>query len=210
MKKSIITDINVEIELQEPMLGTVPKNKEVYAKYIATKAPTPENGEEEIQTVEEIEEGGWTGFHVDEEGLFCYNYMFKGQIKAGLEVMIESKAIPPIPAYKKWCDRMIHIYPRRVRFCNGDGKPLTKPDGVIERPLRAMTPKGERVTVTRSDVIDVGRRAKLNIRVLNNTKKLNPKAIKAAMEYGEFYGLGQWRGSGGYGRYWITSWEVAK
>jgi hypothetical protein len=105
---------------------------------------------------------------------------------------------------------MIHIYPRRVRFCNGDGKPLTKPDGVIERPLRAMTPKGERVTVTRSDVIDVGRRAKLNIRVLNNTKKLNPKAIKAAMEYGEFYGLGQWRGSGGYGRYWITSWEVAK
>lgn len=210
MKKSIITNINVEIELQEPMLGTAPKSKEVYAKYIATKAPVEEDGAEEIRTVEEIEEGGWTGFHQDDVGPFCYNYMFKGAIKSGLEVMIQSKAIPEIPAYKKWCDRMIHVYPRRVRFLDDDDKPLTKPDDILERPLRAMTRKGERVTVTRSDTLDIGRRAKLNIKLFKNTKKLNTKAIRAAMEYGEFYGLGQWRGSGGYGRYSIIKWEVAK
>ena len=87
----------VEIELDEDLLGTVPKNKEVYREFIAAKArdhaeketrraaqderrgdedtatprmasgaeATPEEVaklmEEEVETVEDIEERGWTG-----------------------------------------------------------------------------------------------------------------------------------------------------
>jgi len=73
-------DINVKLTLIEPMLGTIPKNKEIYAKYIADKT-TEINKLEEVETVTEVEESGWTGFHSDEEGIFIYNYMLKGFLK---------------------------------------------------------------------------------------------------------------------------------
>ena len=48
-------------------------------------------------------------------------------------------------------DQYIYILPRRIHFAK-------KPDGVLERPLRAMTMQGPRVALTRSDMVKAGTR----------------------------------------------------
>jgi|GEM_PF-1780894 len=186
------------IRLIERMLGTVPKDKDIYANYIAGKSPKPLSDkmiEEEVASVEEIEEKGWTGFHQDEKGLFIYDYLVKGFIKNALEVCIETAAIGKISAYKKWADLLVFVWPRKIYLG------CTNPDGVIERPLRTMSPKGPRVALSRSDYIDVGRDITFEVEILPNKKALGWPTMNQVFAYGRFVGLGQWRGSGGYGRF---------
>ena len=189
--------LNIKIRLIEPLLGTVPKDPEVYKRFIASKAPDSATGEQETETVEEIEEGGWTGFHRDEKGLFIYNYMIKGFLKSACEVCMATGIIKKIPAYKKWFDLLVFVEPRRISL----GK--DKPDGNLERPLRAMTAMGPRVTVCRSDYVNAGTEIDFTIRILKNPK-ISQKTIKQILEYGRYVGLGQWRGSGGYGKFEVV------
>ena len=203
----------VVLELITKMLGTAPKDPEVYSAYVATKkaefakntgrnaeAAVDETTDEEVGTLsKEVEERGWTGFHQDENGLFIYEYMVKGFFKTALEVLVENGAIKKIPAYKKWIDRMVFVTPRRLYV----GK--MEPDGAKERPLRTMTPKGERVTLAKSDYLAEGTRLKFTVEVLQNTKGIKWETIASCLEYGAYVGLGQWRGSGGYGRFEVVS-----
>lgn len=188
---------DVTIRLIERMLGTVPKDKEVYKNYIATKKPDlPDDVlEEELATVEQMEDKGWTGFHTDENGLFLFDYLCKGFLKAAMEVCMEMHAIEKIVAYKKWMDLLVFVWPRRIYLG------IQEPDGVLERPLRTMTPKGPRVALSRSDYIEEGREIKFQVEVLRNGKGLNWESLEQALDYGRYVGLGQWRGSGGYGRF---------
>ena len=193
----------VKLVLTSKMLGTVPKNKEVYTKYIATKTPDEDKRADEIDSVTDIEEKGWTGFHTDDDGLFIYDYMLKGFFKSACEALVANGS-PKLPAYKKWIDKLIFINPRHIYFGghNGDDT-IIKPDGCLERPLRTMTPKGERVTVTRSDYVKEGTTLTFIITILTNNKGIDFEKIMEWFEYGQFVGLGQWRGSGGYGRFTI-------
>jgi len=187
----------VRIKLIEKMLGTVPKNKDIYKTYIAGKRNDldKELVNEEVETVEEVEEKGWTGFHKDEHGLFLFDYLIKGFLKSGTEVGMEMGAIDKIVAYKKWIDLVVFVWPRRIYLG------LKEPDGVLERPLRTMTAKGPRVALSRSDYVNEGREICFEVQILKNKKGLNWDAIEQALDYGRFVGLGQWRGSGGYGRF---------
>jgi len=201
MRKLTVTLDKASIKIKsifiEPMLGTVPRT-DVYAQHIMTKAKeiTPEISEEiktAPQTIEGIEDKGWTGFHRDKDGsFFIYNYMIKGAIKSSIETLQENGAIKKIVAYKKWVDRMIDVKPRRIFFT-----PDKKEAEVLERPLRTMTPKGERVTVVRSDIIDIGTEIEYEVTLLNNNKNLTIGVIEQALAH---MSLGQWRGSGGYGK----------
>jgi len=192
------------------MLGTVTKDPEAYAKYIASKAPDQEDAEEEIGTVPE-EEGtveeeekkkekekqiGYTGFHKDDKTgqLFIYNYMIKGFFKAALEVLQQNGAIKKIPAFRKWTDLLIFVEPRRILLG------LTEPDTTLERPLRINFPL-PRVTITKSDVINKGRRMTFQVSLLKNSAGITWEVLEGALTFGEFVGLGQWRGSGAYGRF---------
>lgn len=204
-KKNEITMEKMEfvIELTSPMLGTVPKDPEVYKSYIADKAKEahPDRAgeiDEEVEGVEKIEEKGWTGFHSDENGLFIYDYMIRGFIKSAIETLMENGAIKKIVAYKKWIDRLVFVGPRKIYF----GK--SEPDHVIERPLRAMTAQGPRVSLARSDAINVGQQIKFEITVLANNKGIDMDIIGMALSYGQYVGLGQWRGSGGYGQFVVV------
>lgn len=190
------------IEFTNKMLGTVPKNAEVYKVFVASKAVKAELAEEEIGTVEEIEEKGWTGFHKDKDGLFIYSYMLKGFLKSAIEVGMECKQIKKIVAYKKWVDRVVFIEPRKLYFY------LQEPDGVLERPLRVMTMQGPRVSLVRSDYVNAGRQLTFNLTIMNNSKGLDWEVIETVFQYGERYGLGQWRGSGGYGTFKVK--EIKK
>jgi hypothetical protein len=196
-----------ELILLEQMLGTVPKDPDVYKSYIADRASERSkannlNGdvEEEIETVEHIEEKGWTGFHSDEHGLFIYNYMIKGFLKSAVQTLMENGAIKKIPAYKTWIDKMVFIEPRKIHFVSENDEFLEEPDGVLERPLRVMTMKGPRVSLSRSDSMAEGRKLRIEIELFKNTKGLSWEVIESALEYGKYIGLGQWR-SADYGRF---------
>jgi len=191
----------VTIRLTEKMLGTVPKDKEIYRTYIAGKKADMEDAwlKEEVETVEQTEEKGWTGFHKDEKGLFLFDYLIKGFLKSGMEVSMEMGAVDKVVAYKKWIDLSVFVWPRRIYLG------VMEPDGVLERPLRTMTPKGPRVALSRSDYVNEGRELTFEVEILKNKKGLDWDAIEQAFDYGRYVGLGQWRGSGGYGRFELVS-----
>jgi hypothetical protein len=194
-----------KVKLTRDLLGTVPKNPSVYAEYIATKAPDAETAEAEANLAEQkmeqdkAEEKGWTGFLNNGKGLFIYDYMVKGFLKSALEVMMANGAITKISAYKKWIDNLVFVDPREILLG------VKKPDGCHERPLRAMGPQGPRVTLVRSDFVKAGRELTFEITLLKNSKGITWDVIDQAMAFGEFVGFGQWRASGGYGRFQVLS-----
>jgi len=205
----MVTRKVVRVRLTEDMLGTVPKDKEVYASYIETKKPETQT-EDETETVDdamELEEKGWTGFHSDETGLFIYDYMVKGFVRYAGNVLRESIQNPSTstkkkPAYgitalKQRLTDFFFVYPRRIHL----GK--TEPDGSIERPLRSMTTKGPRTSLARSDTIAAGTEFEFEYELLK-CKTLTHETIAEILAYGERQGLGQWRNAG-YGRFEVIS-----
>jgi hypothetical protein len=198
MKDIDYSTVAIQIELLTDILGTVPKDKEVYRSFIAQKARELSDAEEEVETVEEIEERAWTGFHSDEKGLFLYNYMIKGFLKNACEVLMANGAIPKIAAYKKWIDNLVFIEPRKIYLG------VKEPEGVLERPLRAMTAKGPRVSLQRSDVVKAGKVLVFKLVLLKNNKGLTLDALSKCLEFGKFMGLAQWR-SADYGRFSVVS-----
>lgn len=218
--------MKVRITLTEDMLGTVPKDKEVYKTYIETKKPE-DNMENESQTVEEIEEKGWTGFMSDEKGLFVWDYFVKGFLKHAGNVLKETVKIK---ALRSKIDDFVFVFPRRIYFGKKqvDGEvyfPLKMPDGVIdrgcehawcgsvyekgtkiepdgvfERPLRAQTMQGPRVTLARSDYISAGTQFEFEIKLYPPHKAINEELIKTLLDYGQYMGFGQFR-NGSFGRF---------
>jgi hypothetical protein len=192
-----------QIELVTEMLGTVAMDPEVYKTYIESKKPESNNSEEEYLTVEKIEEKGWTGFHKDEKGLFIYDYMVRGFLKAAGEVLSgtikvekEKKGIvttEKLKAVKSKIDKYVFVFPRRI-YLGQD-----KPDGVIERPLRAMTMQGPRVSLSRSDYVRAGIKLSFEIHLFPQ-KEITWDMINMFLGYGEYCGLGQFR-NGSYGRF---------
>ena len=181
-----------KIRLLTEMLGTVTKDPEVYRTYIESKKPE-DIEEEEYLTVEKTEQKGWTGFHKDDNGLFIYDYMIKGFLKNAGNVLKEAQKVK---ALRSKLDNFLFVFPRRI-YLGQDG-----PDGVIERPLRAMTMKGPRVSLARSDYIKDGKEIEFEIKLLPH-KELTWKLIDSLLEYGELMGLGQFR-NGSYGRFEVV------
>jgi hypothetical protein len=185
----------VAIRLITPMLGTVPKDKEVYATFIESKKPE-DAPDKETETVEEIEEKGWTGFHQDENGLFVYDYLVKGFLRYAGNVLKDDLEVK---ALKSKLTDFLFVFPRRVYL----GK--IKPDGVLERPLRAQTMQGPRVTLARSDYIAEGTEITFEIGILKH-KEITVKLVRQLLDYGALQGLGQFR-NGGYGRFEVVRFE---
>ena len=192
--------LNVVATLTEPMLGTVPKNREIYTKYIESekiKRADQEAGTNEAETVPVDENKGWTGFHSDEQGLFVYDYLIKGALKNAANVLKDSLKQKNL---RSKFDNCVFVFPRKVRILGDQDAPLMKPDGIVERPLRAMTMQGPRVTLARSDSVNVGRKMRFEIRCIETDQiKEMRKTLDACMEYWQLCGFGQFR-NGSYGR----------
>ena len=70
-----------------------------------------------------------------------------------------------------------------------------------QRPLRAQTPQGERVSIAISDMIAAGAQIEFTIQYLNEKDE---RFIREWLDYGQLNGIGQWRNSG-KGRF---TWEA--
>jgi len=181
----------VRITFVEPLLGTAPKDRELYARYVASKAPDPSG---EAETVEEVEEKGWTGFHQEGGKPFIYDYVIKGFFKdaCGMLRRAPGTLSERLKAYKKVIDGLVFVRPRRI-FLDLNGQEM----GVLERPLRASTPQGERVALARSDAAPPGTRIEFDVVVLG---VVTEDLLREWLDYGRRRGLGQWR-NGGYGAF---------
>ena len=195
----------------EDLLGSAPKNREVYKDFIAKKA-TPDQTSEEVQLVEDLEERGWTGFRADDSGLLLLDYQIRGFFKEQADALRESGDLQarnakddgkPMGGIKGKIDRHLFVAPRRIYIRDEDsGEPLAKPDGIVERPLRAQTMQGPRVSLVRSDMVRAGRT--LNCTLATTWPEVfTEELIRQLLARGEFMGLGQWRNAS-HGRFTFT------
>ena len=185
----------IKFTVTEPLLGTVPKSKEIYAKWVQSRAElTEEQKAEELATVEELEEHGWTGFHMLEGQPLIYDYVFKGFLKeaCGMLRRVSGTRSSKLQAYKKVIDGLVFPFPRRVMLDLNGGEL-----GVMERPLRAQTAQGERVALVRSDTCPEGTSMEITLKVLGVVKE---PLLREWLDYGELRGLGQWRNAS-WGRF---------
>lgn len=84
---------------------------------------------------------------------------------------------------------------------------LASPVKELTRPLRAETAQGPRVTLATSEVIGTCSQIRFSVYFIPNGE-VTPKLIATMLDaYGSFRGMGQWRG-GGWGTYRVVSAEV--
>ena len=76
-------------------------------------------------------------------------------------------------------------------------------DGILERPLRALTPQGERISVVKSEFIKSNQDKIIQFEViLFKNKDITFDMLETLMrEYGKFNGISQWRNTGFYGSF---------
>lgn len=208
---------DVELTLTEPLLGTMPLKKEIFSNFIESKKaervlpPGETAASVELETLPVDEELGVTSFHKNEKGVILYDYVIKGFMKNAANTMKDSLGVL---ALKSKINDFVFVFPRMINILAEDGSVVAKPDGTLERPLRAMTAQGPRVALAKSDLVNAGRKLTFELALIPGhpftTKKKgsDPETIlKTCLEYGRFMGLGQWR-NGSYGRFEVKKFEA--
>lgn len=187
----------------ERMLGSQPASRTLRTEFIASKAPSPAEVEEEDNLLGELDEKGLTVFMRDDNtgSLIMLDYMLRGFFKGALESLIAQTGIK-MPRSK--IDKYVFVGPRRIPILR-DGEPIMDEDDQVERPLRAETMRGPRVSLAASESIDEGWEIELEVTLMPNpeskaSKAVTWEALEMALDYGRFQGLGQWR-TGGNGRF---------
>ncbi len=194
--------MKVEIEFTEPLLGTLAGDPKVATEFILSKcADGPKEDEAESLPEEAIEKAS-TIFSRDADGNpILWDYQIKGFFKAACRAMIDSgaftkeelkKFLLTTYMHKRTIDTLVFVKPRRLVLQCPDGVDVQNLE-FLERPLRAETMRGERIALARSQVCPVGTKLVFEIKTLND--KID-KFIERWLDYGELYGLGQWRNSG--------------
>lgn len=192
--------IEVILELTEEMLGTKAANPDVFADFIASKHPDGVPAKDELDRAEHREEAGTTVFHRDGQTPGVYDYQVKGFFKDACGALRRATGTrsADLKAYKTVIDGVVFVAPRFI--------PLELPAGatvgLCERPLRAETAQGPRVSVCRSETVPAGTCLAFTVTVLQDG--LLP-LVEEWLSYGALRGLGQWRNSG-KGRF---TWEIA-
>ena len=184
--------IKVKLTFTEGILGTSPADPDVYRNYIGSKSPDAATVEDEVEALgaDAVAEKSMTVFPRNAEGIpFMYDYQIKGFLKdtcGGLRKVKGSRS-EKIKAFKKEIDRLICPQPREIPFENV---------GAIlecQRPLRASTPQGERVSLAMSEEIPAGATLTFDIVLLSDDHEA---AVREWLDYGKYSGIGQWRNSG--------------
>lgn len=170
------------------VLGAQAANPNVRSEFIAKKAATQEKGRLSV-------------FLRDDGALCLSDYVIKGFLKEAMSAM---KLECGVLAATSKIDNFILVTPAYLRFTRG-GEEIKKLDFVLERPLRAMTMQGPRVTVSASEAINPAWELEFELTLLENagtpkSKALTFDVIDKALEYGWMKGLGQWR-NGQNGRF---------
>jgi len=194
---------DVTATFTEPLLGSSPLSKDIYSKYIESlqvkRVDALQEGDaDEQKTVPEVDtEKGVTGFHRDGVGLFVYDYAVKGFFKEAGNILKDKLGEKNL---RSKLDNYLFVFPRRVYLLDSDSKPIGMPHGVLERPLRAQTMQGPRVTLAKSEMLNAGTKIAFRVELIDGHPLKHPeRIIEAILDYSKYKFLGQWR-NGSYGR----------
>lgn len=185
--------LKIKITLTEEMLGTKPANKDVFSDFIASKCPDGDARKEELDTAEHREEAGTTVFHRDADGCpMIWDYQILGFCKDACKALrqVPDTASSKLTAFKTKIDGLLFVTPRKIRLNLPEGGEI----GICERPLRAETAQGPRVSLARSETVPAGTWFEVEFALLNSAMLSKP--LHEWLEYGALRGLGQWRNSG--------------
>lgn len=174
----------------EGLLGTKAGNKELLEDYIASKRPEGID-QDELDSMPEFDEElekGSTLFCREEGVPFIYDYQVKGFFKDTQSALARA-GIFKMSAFKKVIDGLIFPKPRKIRLNMPEGAEI----GWCERPLRAQTMQGERISIARSEEVPPGTTLELTVMTMNPELW---EIIELWLDYGEEKGLGRWRNSG--------------
>ena len=178
------------------LLAAQAANPDVRSEYIASKAPSIEKGTDETEHLpqESMDTKGLTVFLRHVGILSLSDYVVKGFLKEALGAI---KSQVGIAAESTKVDNFVMIEPAYLHIRRGQVG-IKAPDMVLERPLRAKTMQGPRVSLAASEVVEAGWELEFEISLLENpgtpkSKPLTFDVIEQALEYGAFKGLGQWR-----------------
>lgn len=132
--------IDVRLTLLEEALGMTPGDPEIYGNWIASKAPEPEVGAEEVGVIEGMDavEDATTCFPRTEDGVpFCWDYQIKGFFKDACSSLrrVPGTRSSKLTAFKKVIDGTVFVEQRRIPFQLPEGAEC----GRCERPLRASS-----------------------------------------------------------------------
>ena len=197
-EEKTMKEIKIKITFITELLGSLPSDKNIYETYVASKAPTPEATEQEVDTVnpdEETIQNKVTVFSRDDNGNpLLWDYQIRGFFKHAcgiLKLTGDKNQSAKIKAHKKYIDGMVFIKERNVPI------KYTGEITTLQRSLRADTAQGPRVGLACSEMIQPGATAEFTIMLLKDDLD---KAVLEWLDYGTFNGLGQWR-NGSYGRF---------
>lgn len=183
-------ELKIKATLTEEMLGTACSDPNIHSKYIASKAPDAEKTEEEVESVENATGGTMTVFpRADSGEPFMYDYQIKGYFKDQCSAIrkIKGSLSEKLKSYKKQIDGLIFVEPRQIKInLSGDV-------GHCERPLRASTPQGERITLASSETAPAGSTVSFTVICMVDE---DVEIVKEWLDYGRYRGFGQWRNSG--------------
>lgn len=185
-------EMRIRITLLEEMLGTASNNAQIHEEFIASKAPDAKNREEEIAAigVEAEVEKSMTVFPRNKDGRpIMWDYQIKGFMKdsCGMLRKVTGTKSSGMKSYKKSIDGLIFVNEREIPI-NFEGSV-----GSCQRPLRAQTAQGERISLANSETVPAGSTLEFTIKCLVDA---DMNAVKEWLDYGELRGLGQWRNSG--------------
>lgn len=190
----------IGLTITEKLLGTCPATKDLYEKWVLSKAPVPDDEEslEELDTIADPQNGngktGLTVFHRDTDGIYLMDYHIKGFLKEAGNILKDTPQVK-VKALRSKIDNYVFIFPRYIWIAE-------YPDGFLQRPLRAQTAQGPRIALACSEYIDPPRHLELTIDLLPQ-KELTWDLLEKLLNYGQYKGLGQFR-NGSYGRF---TWE---
>lgn len=185
-------EMKVRLTFTEEVLGTASNDKEIHAEFIASKAPDAPSREEEIAAigVEEAIAKGKTVFSKDENGNpFLFDYQIKGFFKNAAKAFGYVGGSSKLTAYKTKIDNLVFVKERRIPFILPDGEEI----GDCQRPLRAQTAQGERISLANSETVPAGTQVEFTIMVMVDSLMKN---VIEWLDYGQLNGIGQWHNSG--------------
>jgi hypothetical protein len=209
---------HLKVTFTEPMLASSPADPEVYKQFIEARKRKEQDeartvaaqaggvAVEDAIATDEVgtldagarEQTGWSVFHKDDTGIFIFDYKVRGFMKEACSAVTGKTELS---AYKSKIDKWLFVLPRRIYLRTPDNQLINEPHGTLERPLRAMTMQGPRVSVKRSDYLNPGTWFECELVVLpNGEKELKEQHIRNWFSYGVWQGFGEWR-NGSYGRF---------
>lgn len=192
-------EIKVQLTFIDDLLGTMPGNRDIFTDFVAKKAETVNEEAEAIPVDEALEKGTTVFPRTADDKPFIYDYQLRGYFKESCKFLkkVDGTKSSKEKAYKQKIDGLIFVKDRQ-NVINTD-----KEIGICERPLRASTPQGERISLSRSESIAEGATLEFTVVCMVDS---DIDLVKEWLDYGRFHGTGQWRNSG-KGRF---TWEEVK